>query len=33
MRRVHTCPEFKIIKKSSSIENNLNIICEKSEKS
>lgn len=33
MRRVHTCPEFKIIKKSSSIENNLDIISENSENS
>ena len=33
MRRVNTCPEFKIIKKSSSIENNLNIIFENSENS
>lgn len=31
MRRVYTCPEFKIIKKSSSIENNLHIISENSE--
>lgn len=31
MRRVYTCPEFKIIKKSSSVENNLNTIFENSE--
>ena len=33
MRRVSTCPEFKIIKKSSSIDNNLDIISENSENS
>ena len=33
MRRVNTCPNFKIIKRSSSLENNLNIIFENSENS
>ena len=31
MRRVNTCPELKIIKRSSSIENNLEIVSESSE--